>query len=162
MGISCCLDSSFANDNELKIVVSGRYYTKLEQHTQLEVIIEEQEAFEAFFRKNAAMFNEWFELKGDKLSLRRTIPQAQLKTYKESLRALNIQITAEIAKNPDGSFDTIFNNPTFKEQYRFFSSYKERLFKNISSLKENNAYFTAQEVETIKKRIETNRNDRAI
>lgn len=33
MGISCCLDSSFANDNELKIVVSGRYYTKLEQHT---------------------------------------------------------------------------------------------------------------------------------
>lgn len=48
MGISCCLDSSFANDNELKIVVSGRYYTKLEQHTQLEVIIEEQEAFEAF------------------------------------------------------------------------------------------------------------------
>ena len=93
MGISCCLDSSFANDNELKIVVSGRYYTKLEQHTQLEVIIEEQEAFEAFFRKNAAMFNEWFELKGDKLSLRRTIPQAQLKTYKESLRALNIQIT---------------------------------------------------------------------
>ena len=155
MGISCCLDSSFANDNELKIVVSGRYYTKLEQHTQLEVIIEEQEAFEAFFRKNAAMFNEWFELKGDKLSLRRTIPQAQLKTYKESLRALNIQITAEIAKNPDGSFDTIFNNPTFKEQYRFFSSYKERLFKNISSLKENNAYFTAQEVETIKKRIET-------
>lgn len=134
MGISCCLDSSFANDNELKIVVSGRYYTKLEQHTQLEVIIEEQEAFEAFFRKNAAMFNEWFELKGDKLSLRRTIPQAQLKTYKESLRALNIQITAEIAKNPDGSFDTIFNNPTFKEQYRFFSSYKERLFKNISSL----------------------------
>ena len=49
------------------------------------------------------MFNEWFELKGDKLSLRRTIPQAQLKTYKESLRALNIQITAEIAKNPDGS-----------------------------------------------------------
>lgn len=44
------------------------------------------------------MFNEWFELKGDKLSLRRTIPQAQLKTYKESLRALNIQITAEIAK----------------------------------------------------------------
>ena len=105
MGISCCLDSSFANDNELKIVVSGRYYTKLEQHTQLEVIIEEQEAFEAFFRKNAAMFNEWFELKGDKLSLRRTIPQAQLKTYKESLRALNIQITAEIAKNPDGSID---------------------------------------------------------
>lgn len=155
MGISCCLDSNFDNDNDLKIVVSGRYYTKLEQHARLEVIVEEQEAFEAFFKKNAAIFNEWFELNGGKLSLHRTIPQDQLKTYKERLRSLNNQITTEIAKNTDGSLDTIFNNPTFKEQFRYFSSYKERLFKNISSLKENDTYPTVQEVETIKKRIES-------
>lgn len=153
MGISCCLDTNFANDNDLRIVISGRYYTKLEQHTRLQVIIEELDAFEIFFKKNAAIFNEWFELNGNRLSLRRTIPQTQLKQYKESLRALNIRITAEIARNPDGSFDPIFNNSTFKEQFRYLSSYKERLFKNISSLSGNNTYFTVHEVELIENRI---------
>ncbi|MDE6706796.1 MAG: hypothetical protein K2K06_01995, partial [Oscillospiraceae bacterium] len=152
MGISCCLDSSFENDNDLKIIISGRYYTKLKQHTQLEVVIEEKEAFTAFFKKNNDVLN-WFEFDGSKLSLRQTIPQAQLKTYKERLRDLNIQITKEIAKNPDGSFDSIFNNPSFKEQFRFLSSYKERLFKNISTLKDNDTYLTEQEVEIIKQRI---------
>lgn len=51
MGVSCCLDSGFSNDNDLKIIVSGRYYTKVEQYTRLEVIVEEQEEFESFFKK---------------------------------------------------------------------------------------------------------------
>jgi superfamily II DNA/RNA helicase len=154
MGISCCLDSDFSDNNDLLIVVSGRYYTKIEQHTQLEVIVGEQEEFESFFKKNETTFNEWFILEGNKLSLRRTIPQLQLSLYKENLRALNIKITAEIAQNPDGSVDSIFADVTFKEQYRYFSSYKERLFKNISSLKDSETYLTAQEVQTTRKRIE--------
>lgn len=154
VGISCCLDSSFTNGNELKIFVSGRYYTKLTQQMRLEVIIKNPDCFELFFKKNIAIFNEWFELKGNKLALCRIIPQTQLKAYKESMRALNIQIATEIAKNPDGSLDTIFDNSTFKEQYRYLSSYKERLFKNISSLKADGSYLSVPEVELIKKRIE--------
>lgn len=154
MGISCCLNSEFSNDNDLKIIVSGRYYTKIKQHTRIDVIIEKQEEFESFFNKNIAIFNEWFILEGNKLSLRNTIPQSQLSLYKESLRALNIKITAEIALDSDGKVDPIFADVTFKEQYRYFSSYKERLFKNLSSLKDSGSYFSAHEVEVIKKRIE--------
>jgi hypothetical protein len=154
MGISCCLDSDFSNDNDLKIVISGRYYTKIEQYTRIEVIVEEQEEFELFFKKNTDVFSEWFVLEGNKLSLRHTIPQSQLSLYKESLRSLNVKITAEIAQNPDGSVDPIFADGTFKEQYRFFSSYKERLFKNLSSLKGSESYLTVHEVEVIKTRIE--------
>ncbi|MGE4283831.1 MAG: helicase-related protein [Clostridia bacterium] len=154
MGVSCCLDSGFSNDNDLKIIVSGRYYTKVEQYTRLEVIVEEQEEFESFFKKNADVFNELFVLERNKLSLRHTIPQSQLSSYKENFRALNIKITAEIAQNPDGSVDPIFADVTFKEQYRYFSSYKERLFKNLSSLKGSESYLTVHEAEVIKKRIE--------
>lgn len=154
MGISCCLNSEFSNDNDLKIIVSGRYYTKIKQHTRIDVIIEKQEEFESFFNKNIAIFNEWFILEGNKLSLRHTIPQSQLSLYKESLRALNIKITAEIALDSGGKVDPIFADVTFKEQYRYFSSYKERLFKNLSSLKDSGSYFSAHEVEVIKKRIE--------
>lgn len=154
MGISCCLDSSFVNDNDLKLVVSGRYYTKIEQHTRLEVIIEELKEFESFFKKNAIILDKWLVLNGNKLSLRSTIPQKELSPYKENLRALNISITAEIAKNPDGTVDPIFTDETFKVQYRYFSSYKERLFKNLSSLRDSGSYFSAHDVEVIKKRIE--------
>ena len=154
MGISCCLDSCFARDNDLKITVSGRYYKKLQQHTRLEVVVEDSAVFDTFFKEHASLLDEWFELQGNKLSLRKTIPPAQLDTLKQGLRALNMQIASEIAKNPDGTMDTVFTDPTFKPQFRYLSSYKERLFRCLSSLKDG-TYWTHEEAEAAEKRIKT-------
>lgn len=153
IGISCCLDSEFARDNDLKIVISGRYYSKIQDKTRIEVIVENPEEFGEFLKHNASLLNEWFLLSGDKLSLRQVIPATHLTSLKDSLRTLNIQIANQIAQNSDDTLDPIFNAPDFKEQYRFLSSYKERLFKRLSSLKADGSYITDSEAEAIKGRI---------
>lgn len=151
IGISCCLDSDLKNDNDLKITISGRYYTKLKQPTQLEVIIYEQNDFYTFFNTNQGLFDRWFIIENNKLSLKEIIPQNEIANYKNELKNLNIKIATEIAQNIDGSSDDIFNN--IKQNYRYLSSYKERLFKKISSLTED-TYYNEEYVEIIKKRIE--------
>ncbi len=151
IGISCCLNTEFINNNDLKIVISGRYYTKINKHSLLEVIVEDVEEFKKFFNDNASLFGEYFVLDENKVSLRHSIPQKSISSYKEKLRNLNVTITAFIAKNQNKSIDPIFMG--LGEKYRFLSSYKERLFKKLSSIKDGD-YLTTDEVDIIRKRIE--------
>ena len=49
IGISCCLKEDFAPET-LKVVVSGRYYTKI-QPTDLEVVVADCSGFDDFFTR---------------------------------------------------------------------------------------------------------------
>ncbi|MCC8088863.1 MAG: hypothetical protein LIO79_06330 [Rikenellaceae bacterium] len=154
IGVSCCLSPDFTKNKDLSIVVSGSYYTKIEQSTSLVVSVNDSPSLQGFLDKNKELFSQWLILDEQGLSWKKSMPQKELTSFKESLRALNVKIASDIAVNPDGSKDPIFDDPSFKEQYRFLSSYKERLFYTLSNLKEKDKYIEESEKDSIIRRIE--------
>lgn len=150
IGISCCLDADFNGAQDLKVVISGRYYTKVIDTSQLEVVVENYKAFKVFLEKNSDLFEEWFLLVEDKLSLKKPFSSKDLTSYKQLLRARNSQITNEIAEQTKD--DTIKG---IDEKNRFLSSYKERLFKKYHSLDHDRNYMVKEEVQAIKARVAT-------
>jgi len=148
IGISCCLKEDFAPET-LKVVVSGRYYTKI-QPTDLEVVVADCSGFDDFFTREILPLGMGFVWDKRCLALSQPISRDSLFANKTTIRDLNKKLAAEIAKNADGSDDSIYTG--IKQDYRFLSSYKERLFKALTTVK-NNEYLTSKEVDQIRSRI---------
>lgn len=131
IGISCCLDTNkLAADNNLKITVSGRYYTKVTDVTQLRVKIDTGYENDLQVLLNKYGITDRFQINGNWLILSNPIAADNLGETKNRLREINHDIAENIATNnwtinADAFYEEIGQN------YRFLLSYKERLFQRL-------------------------------
>ena len=153
-GISCCLDENQINNN-LKITVSGRYYKEVKSSTLLRIKIEDVEGFQAFIEdeKFKQLMGKLVAIDGDALKIVMGIKEKELKDKKDSLREVNKHFCKLIATNEDNSLCDIYNEASFKPEYRFLSAYKERLFAKLNNFDTDNNYTCAGREEEIKNRI---------
>ena len=153
-GISCCLDESNINKN-LNITISGRYYKEIKASTLLRFKIEDVEGFNAFIEHEEfkRLMGKLVAIDGDAIKIVMGIKEKELKEKKESLREVNKYFCKLIATNDDGSVCDIYNEASFKPEYRFLSAYKERLFAKLNNFDTENNYTCAGKEEEIKKRI---------
>ena len=104
-GISCCLSPDIVDDNDLSIVVSGRYYTKVQDLSSIYVNVDEKDIasvasiLAASFDNdgNQSVFSSFFRLSGNHLYL--SSPSKQLyAVIKKGLDDYNKRKSEEIRK----------------------------------------------------------------
>lgn len=153
-GISCCLEESLAND-KLRIVVSGRYYKKVKLASALRIKIDDSEGIKKFISSEIflQLVGKLVSVENSYLKIINGIPAAQLKQVKDGLREVNKFYCCKIATNKDGSLCSIYNEPSFKPEYRFLSAYKERLFAKLNNFDIQGNYTCAGMQEEVLLRI---------
>ena len=153
-GISCCLDANLVNEC-LKITVSGRYYKEIKSSMLLRIKIEDVEGFQTFIEddKFKQLIGKIVAIDGDAIRIVMGIKDKELKDKKESLREVNKHFCKIVATNDDDSLCDIYNDASFKPEYRFLSAYKERLFAKLNHFDTDNNYTSAGREEEIKNRI---------
>lgn len=152
-GISCCLDESKINE-DIIISVSGRYYKKLESLTSLRIKIEDVEGFKSFLddEEFKRRIGKLVAVDGNTIKIAMGINEKEVKQKRDGLREVNKYLCNLIATNPDGSICDIYNETSFKPEYRFLSAYKERLFSKLNNFDTEGNYTCARR-EEIKERI---------
>ena len=126
VGISCCLIPEADITKDVKISVSGRYYTKIVQDNKqrVQVIVKENlKEFEQFFIKHPVL-HQYFVYSSGKLKIK-AIPANDVSKIREMLRSINMDCASRVALI-DGETDPIFLK--IPESYRFLLSYREVLF----------------------------------
>lgn len=126
IGISCCLIPEADITKDVKISVSGRYYTKIvrDDKQRVQVIIKENlKEFEQFFTEHPIL-HQYFVYSSGKLKIK-AIPANDVSKIREMLRSINMDCASHVAMI-DGAADPIFL--TIPESYRFLLSYREVLF----------------------------------
>lgn len=153
-GISCCLEESNINKN-LNITITGRYYKEIKASTLLRFKIDDVEGFKAFIEHEEfkRLMGKLVTIDGDTIKIVMGIKEKELKDKKESLREVNKFFCKLIATNDDDSVCDIYNEASFKPEYRFLSAYKERLFAKLNNFDSENNYTCAGKEEEIKNRI---------
>lgn len=154
LGISCCLKESFANDS-LRIVVSGRYYKKIKLASTLRIKVDDPDGFKSFINSDVFIKNvgKLVSIEHAELKIANGIPAAQLKQVRDGLREVNKYYCSKIATNQDGSICSIYNEPSFKPEYRFLSAYKERLFAKLNNFDLQGNYTCAGMQDEVQQRI---------
>ena len=154
LGISCCLRGSFANDS-LRIVVSGRYYKKIKLASTLRIKVDDPDGFKSFINSDVFIKNvgKLVSIEHAELKITNGIPAAQLKQVRDGLREVNKYYCSKIATNQDGSICSIYNEPSFKPEYRFLSAYKERLFAKLNNFDLQGNYTCAGMQDEVQQRI---------
>lgn len=148
-GISCCLSPDIINDNDLTIIVSGRYYTKIQDLSSIYVNVEEKDLNNvasilsvSFDNEgNPSFFSSFFRLSDNHLYL--SSPSKQLyAVIKKGLDDYNKRKSEEIRKT-----DLSWRE---KDKELYLASYKEYLYQN----RYQNKKITKEEREDVKRRIE--------
>ena len=153
-GISCCLDANLINE-DLKITLYGRYYKEIKSSPLLRIKIEDVEGFRTFIEndKFKQQMGELVAIDGDAIRIIMGIKEKELNEKKNNLREVNKHFCQIIATNDDGSLCDIYNEASFKPEYRFLSAYKERLFAKLNNFDTDGNYTSAGREEEIKNRI---------
>lgn len=139
IGISCCLESlgQAINNDNCKITISGRYYTKIlkEDYSKIRICIEEvhYSQFESFFYQHKDLIGDYFSLSSNGISINNNIP-ADYQEIKQLILNINLYTCREIAKDSNENFDPIYLS--IDNNYRFLKSYKERLWGKLRHLKD--------------------------
>ena len=126
VGISCCLIPEADITKDVKISVSGRYYTKIVggDKQRVQVIIKENlQEFEQFFSEHPVL-HQYFVYNTGVLKIK-AIPVKEVTKVREMLRSINMDCASHVAMI-DGNTDPIFLK--IQEGYRFLLSYREVLF----------------------------------
>lgn len=126
IGISCCLLPDTDISKDVKITVSGRYYTKIVQgdRQRVQVLIKENlQEFEIFFSEHPIL-HQYFVYSSGVLKIK-AISAEDVTRIKEMLRSINMDCASHVAMI-DGVTDPIFHE--IPESYRFLLSYREELF----------------------------------
>lgn len=130
IGISCCMPYDKLNE-DVSIVVSGRYYTKIKSATELLVRINEPSEFEAFFntddvKKVVSQYTEYSKVDDSYfIKLKAKINDQSLKQLHSDLRDLNMIVCKKVA-NKYTSLKDIYEK--ISEKARYLSSFKSDLF----------------------------------
>lgn len=152
IGVSCCLDANgLVNDDDLKIIVSGRYYTKITDVTRLEVKIDAEYKNDIQSLLDDYELTDRFIFNKNTLSLTFPIATDNLGQSKERLREINRDIASKIALR-SGHTDPIYTSIT-NEKYRYLSSYKEKLFHSLTKadISEQNRRSNREKISEIEK-----------
>lgn len=154
-GISCCLDANNINNN-LKITVSGRYYKELKSASQLRIKVEDVDEFRSFIEDDEfkRQLGKLVAIDGEALKIVMGIKDSEVAGKRNNLREVNKHFCKLVARNSDGSICDIYNEVSFKPEYRFLSAYKERLFAKLNNFDSENNYTCAGREDEIKNRIE--------
>lgn len=157
IGISCCLDSENRNlnSNNIKITVSGRYYTKVLKDkfgNVLVLIRENYPLFETFYGEYKEQLSPYFSLKSNGICSVGNFSKNFLEV-KKILLEINLKISENIAKAPDDQIDESYSS--IGGTYRYLKSYKERLWAKLKQIKDDGqTYISYQEKRSIIERIE--------
>ena len=156
IGISCCLDSrgSSIRNEDIKVTISGRYYTKIakEDFSNITVLIaEEYDLFELFFNKYKTDLSSFFKLKHNGVASAEDF-SIKFHEVKQILLDINLKICEEIAQDSEKKIDPSFTSIGGK--YRYLKSYKEKLWSKLKQIKdEGQTYISDQEKGIIIERI---------
>ena len=156
IGLSCCVRDLDSLGSSTSIIISGRYYRKLQEHTRLFVRIDDTEFFEKAYsnEKCADLFARYFVFDKATLRLSHKIGKAsEVAELRTQLRELNKYFCAIVAKNSDGQYDSIYTDSSFQEKNKFLSAYKERLFKALKRVGKGGEYIAPDKVNEYATRI---------
>jgi hypothetical protein len=147
-GISCCLDEMKAND-DLQILVSGRYYLKLKEYSRLRIKIDDVEGFTTFIQDTNVekLIGKVVALEGNYIKLIRKISAKEYRPIREGIREVNKYLCEKVATNKDGSLCPIYSESSFNKDYKFLSAYKERLFSKLNYVDNGNYPYAGREQE---------------
>lgn len=157
IGISCCLDSKEAdiNNEDIVITISGSYYTKVSKENFSNIIVlitEEYDQFVLFFNKFKTELSPYFVLKQNGVASAENFSK-KFQEAKQILLDINLNISKEIAIEPNKEVDSVFRN--ISEKYRYLKSYKEKLWSKLKQIKDDwKTYISDQEKEIIINRIQ--------
>ena len=157
MGISCCLLPETDIANDVKITVSGRYYTKIPDESKPKVCVvinDNVKEFEKFFRENPYL-NHYFVYNSGRLKTN-FIPSNEVTQVKTLLRQVNMECAAKIAI-VNGDTDPMYlMYLKIKDGVRFLLSYREILFNRmLNRLQSNDEYLSDEMLNQVKNRIKT-------
>lgn len=150
IGLSCCLSNSINLNKDLKIVISGRYYTKIKGDSKqlVQVIVKDDVDFFNNFWASNPQLAEYFIYNDGKLSARNFSKTS--KDVNDLLRSINFASAEKIA-NEGGETDKAYES--IKDNYRFLLSYREKLFNKLTYTNKEGQYLSETEVDVIKNKI---------
>lgn len=138
VGLSCCIDKNGRpiSANDLKIIISGRYYTKISKASFASIIVRipENEDFAMFYNAYADKLTPYFLLSNTGLRLASDITKS-IGDVKDLILSINKELCAKVAINPDGSIDQEFLQ--IGDGYRYLKSYKEKLWRRLRYFKDD-------------------------
>lgn len=152
-GISCCLQGDINKD--LHIRITGRFYQKVKKTLAIRIKVADTEEFSKFIdsKEYKERFGNLIIIDNDYIKINRPIKESDLKDYRDKLREINRFCCEKVATKSDGSLCQIYNDASFKPEYRFLSAYKERLFAFLTKVDENGNYPCQGQEVSIKERI---------
>lgn len=152
-GISCCLQGDINKD--LHIRIRGRFYQKIKNTLAIRIKVADIEEFSKFIDSNEykEKFGNLINIDNGYIKIIRPIKESDLKDYRDKLREINRFCCEKVATKPNGSLCQIYNDASFKPEYRFLSAYKERLFAFLTKVDENGNYSCLGQEVTIKEKI---------
>lgn len=158
IGISCCLDAHSLNINnkDIKITISGRYYTKIPKNKYPNVLVligENYSLFKEFYSEYKERLSPYFLLKSNGISSVENFSK-NYSEVKQMLLDINLKICEKTAKDTNGEIDATYKN--IGGNYRYLKSYKERLWSKLKQIKDDHVqiYLSDHEKTDIIKRIE--------
>lgn len=158
IGISCCLDAGDLkiNNKDLKITISGRYYSKIPKSNYSNVLVfinEDYSQFEKFYNEYKDRFSPYFLLKSNGISSVGNFSK-NYSEVKQMLLDINLKICEEVARNNNENLDNSY--VSIGGNYRYLKSYKERLWSKLKQIKDEDIqpYLSEQEKIDIIKRVE--------
>lgn len=152
-GISCCLQGDINKD--LHIRITGRFYQKVKKTLAIRIKVADTEEFSKFIdsKEYKERFGNLIIIDNGYIKIIRPIKESDLKDYRDKLREINKFCCEKVATKSDGSLCHIYNDASFKPEYRFLSAYKERLFAFLTKVDENGNYSCHGQEVSIKERI---------
>lgn len=149
IGLSCCLEPCTNLGKDVKIIVSGRYYTKIIGRDRCRVQVRIPDEYDEelrTFMSHYEYLSEYFAYSNKRLSIRREISTKKDEGAEESeysvvnrrLREINKSCAEELLKG-----ESVLNE--IKEEYRFLLSCRERLFQTLTHVSNDGTYLSESE-----------------
>jgi len=153
IGLSCCLSPDFNNSKkeDLKIIISGRYYKKIDKANWEKIYVrieDNHDKFDLFFSLLDARIKQSFKYEDGYLSASNSLSSKNYRDHLAIIKSINLQKAEEVATSNDGIVDSIFNEIKDKK-YRYLKSYKERLFFHLRKVSLDNDYLSEDEKKSI-------------
>lgn len=146
MGLSCCFDckESLDNADNLSIIISGRYYSKITKQDREKVYVRIEDHFDefnSFYKKYENDLKPHFTLNNNTVYATGDLSKS-FSEIKNTILAINMLLAKEIATDNDGSLEEEFRK--ISGQYQYLKSYKERLFRKLKSTKNSGVEYLSE------------------
>lgn len=152
IGLSCCIDKNGEpiSSSDIRIVVSGRYYTKIPNShcTSVVVRVIDKGEFASFYSDYQGQLNPYFVFKEDGISLAADITKC-VSDVKNLILSINKELCYKVAERYGASIDAEYLQ--IGENYRYLKSYKERLWRKLRYFKDE--YISEKQKSDIEARL---------